>query len=521
MADGSLQTAGRLAPGASARPRSARKKLFAVHAWLGFHLAAVMALVLFTGTMATVSNEIDWLFQHDMRVSPDGEMVSWGEMEDAIKAERPGDTISFISAMEGDRFAYRAQVYDEYGRRTFVHVNQWTGEVTGETHPLTVQRFFRDLHRYLFMPNYIGLPLVTSLAFVLAVSLYTGLKTARNWRTLMVRVRTNRGARVLAGDAHKAAGVWSAWFFLVIVVTGVWYLVEFGVQVGMVASKADLSELRPRLTAERVEELGPVVEIADIDRAVAAAVEAYPELRPSAVQYPFSPRGVIAVKGRVGNPFVRDRSNAVYLDPESLDVVAVHRWREFPVFFALNEMADPLHFGYLGGLPTKLVWFLFGAAMTGLSLTGVWLTWRRLGTTTPSKAQFATMPALFVSMLFGVGWHDRLQGPDVPSSEIVLEARPLAGGASARLALATDGDGAPTGAFRIVVAAGDGWPAVESVSASAGDFNEEKPWGRFGAATDASFEAPAQALAPGSVVIVRIKQRGVAEPSTARWVLAD
>ena len=59
-----------------AKPRkkkSARRRLYDLHTWVGFHLAVIMAVVLFTGTFATVSNELDWLTQHDMRVSPDGE----------------------------------------------------------------------------------------------------------------------------------------------------------------------------------------------------------------------------------------------------------------------------------------------------------------------------------------------------------------------------------------------------------------------------------------------------------------
>jgi uncharacterized iron-regulated membrane protein len=36
-------------------------------------------------------------------------------------------------------------------------------------------------------------------------------------------------------------------------------------------------------------------------------------------------------------------------------------------------MADPLHFGSFGGWPVWLLWFLFGAALTALSFTGVYL----------------------------------------------------------------------------------------------------------------------------------------------------
>ena len=214
------------------RKKSERKQLYELHTWLGFHLALVMSLVLLTGTIATISNEIDWLIQHDMRVTPKGEFIGWGALETAARAYSPGDVVVSISSMPvssvpADHFAYRARMVNESGGQYFLHLNQWTGEVTGTTHPLTVQRFFRDLHRYLFMPNFIGLPLVTSLAFVLAVSLYTGLKTTRNWRTLATRIRLKKGARVAVGDAHKFTGIWASWFFIIIVVTGVWYLAVF------------------------------------------------------------------------------------------------------------------------------------------------------------------------------------------------------------------------------------------------------------------------------------------------------
>ncbi|MEM0930318.1 MAG: PepSY-associated TM helix domain-containing protein [Pseudomonadota bacterium] len=502
------------------KPKSNRKKLYALHSWLGFHLAAIMALVLFTGTFATISNEIDWLIQHDMRVSPDGEMVSWGEMERAILDYAPGHTIRSLSAMEGDHFAYRARVVDPYGRVNFVHVNQWTGEVTGETHLLTVQRVFRDLHRYLFMPNYIGLPLVTSLAFVLAISLYTGLKTTRNWRTIMFRVRTDKGTRILMGDAHKAAGLWGIWFFVVIIVTGVWYLIEFGVSIGYVVSKADLSELRPRLAQERVEAFGPVIKDRPLEEVVTAARAAYPELKITHIQYPSGATGLFGVQGMVGNPVIRERSNTVYLDPETLDVVSVRKWKESSLFYALNEMADPLHFGFFGGLPTKLIWFVFGAAMTGLSITGVWLTWKRLKTMQPSKTQYATMPVLLVSMLFCTAWYDRFQGPSIPAAETMLAETMLEGGVRAQLHVALDTIGEPTGLVRLTLESARGRVAVkEAVLTLNGETTGAERPRVFGRTSESRFEVAPDMLSNVSNVDIDVTFIG-AHQRTASWALS-
>jgi uncharacterized iron-regulated membrane protein len=68
---------------------------------------------------------------------------------------------------------------------------------------------------------------------------------------------------------------------------------------------------------------------------------------------------------------VRDRSNAVWLDPDTDDVLIVAKGEDLSLHQRISEMADPLHFGTFGGLITKIVWFLFGALLTGLSVTGV------------------------------------------------------------------------------------------------------------------------------------------------------
>ena len=170
-----------------------RRRLYKLHTWVGFHLAWVMSLVLLTGTFAVISHEIDWLVHGEMRVTPPSERppIDWAALEAAARDHNPGDTLLTLSRMSGDCFAYRARLINRDGQHYFLHVNQWTGEVTGETSVLTVQRVFRDLHRYLFMPNFIGLPLVTSLAFVLAISLYTGLKTTR--KDLLPELRKESG----------------------------------------------------------------------------------------------------------------------------------------------------------------------------------------------------------------------------------------------------------------------------------------------------------------------------------------
>ena len=441
-----------------------RRRLYRIHTWLGFHLAWFMSLVLLTGTFAVVAHEIDWLIQPSMRVDvpEDRQRVSWQRMEQVARDYRPGDTLVSLFEMPGDYFAYRARKIDQYGRHYFLHIDQWTGEVTGATSTFTVQRVLRDLHRYLFMPGVIGLPLVTSLAFVLAFSLYTGLKTTRKWRQAAMRIRFNKKARVAVGDYHRAAGLWSSWFFAVIIVTGVWYLVEYGV----LMSGNSLAPGRPGFDGSSEAVQTKVIEDADLGSWIDVAKQAYPNLTPNTVYFPQRPDSVVAIHGRGNDVLVRDRANSVYLHPVDGSVLEVRRSNESPWPTYLNDLADPLHFGDFAGLTIKLVWFVFGVAMTSLSLTGVWLTWKRVKSMSPSAAQWATAPILIATLLLSVSWYGRITGPAAPDAEQLLAAK-SADDIRHELVLVVDDRETPLGPVYLRSTANDGRPNIVKVEIKA------------------------------------------------------
>lgn len=484
------------------KTKSKKRKLYDLHTWLGFHLAALMSLILLTGTFAVIADEIDWLIQADMRVTPSAELVSWDKLEKAVHAYAPDDGLLWLMEGEGDYFAYRALMMGSNGKPYNLYVNQWSGQVTGVANRLTVQRFLRDLHRYLFMPSIIGLPIVCSMALVLAFSLYTGLKTTRKWRKVAVRIRTDKGNRIAIGDFHKAAGIWAIWFFVMMIVTSVWYLFEWGGALSGHRFEPD----RPGVSQLRSVEFGSVIQDADAATLLASAKAAYPNLRPTDIMYASAPRASVIVLGRTNDIFVRDRANRVFLDPVSAEVIKVQKSGKIGMIAYLNELADPLHFGSFGGLLTKVIWFIFGLAMSALSLTGVWLTWKRLKTASLSRVQIATLPIIVITIVFGFSYVQRFIAVPVSSPSQALEQQ-YQQGLQAKLHLILDEQAEFTGQVRLEVSAPNGRPnilystiSIEGQGKSATGLRPR----RIGNMVSFSSDLPIKAIAAQQTIIANI-----------------
>lgn len=357
---------------APARPRSLRSSLYRIHAWAGFHLMLLTFVVIATGTLAVIADEIDWALDPGRRIEPvAAASPDWDAMYATAAATRPGGRIVGIQLGEFDAMAARVRTVKENGRPHLVFVHPATGELTGSRHWLSVQRILRDLHRYLFiLVQGLGLPLVTVAAVVLLVQMGSGLVITRKWGKAMTTLRWHRGLRAFIGDLHRSSAMWTLWFTLLVVVTSFWYFAEWTM------TRSGHSPASPRHTVAIPEQAQGTLPLPPSSY-VEAALAAYPELRPTWVLFNTGARGAVSVMGRSTHPLVRDRASRVALDPMNAQVIAVQRPRDLTPLQYVTDLADPLHFGYFGGLWSKWLWFAAGLVLTGLAATGTWLTWRR------------------------------------------------------------------------------------------------------------------------------------------------
>lgn len=331
---------------------------------MGLKLSIFISFIMLTGTLAVFSNEIDWLINPGMRVDPttlSGE-INWPAIAKTAYAFTEGATVQSLNAPLGSRFAAYAVVVTESGERRLIYMHPSTGELQGDYSWVTAQRVLRSMHRHLFLPTNIGVPIVSAISLLLAVSVVTSFVIYKRWwRGFFQPIRFRRNARTVWGDCHRLAGVWSLWFVALMALTGLWYLAE---STGLDAPGHPSTQVPA--TDQSADQLTAALAVA-----VPAVRAAQPKLRIKRILLPGGQSGAFVFQGDHEAMLVRPRSNAVWVNANDASVRLVTDGRNLSLHQRISEMADPLHFGNFGGLWTKTIWFIFGAALTFLSVSGV------------------------------------------------------------------------------------------------------------------------------------------------------
>ncbi|MEM6803104.1 MAG: PepSY-associated TM helix domain-containing protein, partial [Bacteroidota bacterium] len=201
-----------------------RKMFFRIHSWIGIKLSILFFIVCFSGTLATLSSEMDWLFIPESRAVPQETLASRNETIKNLRAIYPEGKIEYWTSMEVPYLCDLIYM-NEGGHRSYVFANQYTGEIQGSAQ-ITFRRFFRDIHYYLFIPLGFGHFTVLIFGFLLFFSLVTGLLFYKQWYKKLFELKRGKGKVVLYRSIHRLIGVWSVPFMILFSVTGIWYFLE-------------------------------------------------------------------------------------------------------------------------------------------------------------------------------------------------------------------------------------------------------------------------------------------------------
>lgn len=352
-----------------------KKSFFEIHSWIGVRLSIIFFIVCFSGTLATLSHEMDWLFNPDIRATPQEQLASRNLIVENFTKAYPDAKMTYW--LRTDEPYLCDIIYKMEGeRRSYVFANRYTGQIQGETQ-LTIQRFFRDMHYYLFIPiQQIGNYLVLIFGFLLLISLITALFFYKKWWRKLFVLQTGKGTLVFFRSLHRLVGLWSIPFTLLFSLTGIWYFIERA-NVAGVKDKANPKSPQIINSAPKVRDTVNFSTTVDYDRAIAIVQEHIPHIKVGSLLPPQNASDQLFLSGKSDVPLVRQRANRAYIDPNTYELLAVQKAEDISTTMWLNDIADPLHFGYWGGLITKVVWFILGLGISSLILSGIWITLKR------------------------------------------------------------------------------------------------------------------------------------------------
>lgn len=350
----------------AAKPKP-RPIAFWLHNIFGLKLSLFLGFVCLTGTIATVAHEIEWLYKPEVRATAfERGSENWGALWAAAQRAYPEATLGGIGSYDRTHVGYFAKsvsATDAAGKSFTIYVDPGTGQVTGHEYGRSLQDAMRALHYYLFIPRDVGFYLVTSLAFVLLGSLVTGLIVYKKfWRGFFKRPRTDRNLRTLMGDLHRLIGLWSTWFVAVISLTSIYYFFEWDM--------VDWESATPAVPADSMIETASADQIA---RWTALARAAKPGFAITGIALPYGETEPVIVQGHWQAALVRERADAVFIDPATDRIVGQRTAHAMGVGERIVHTVDPLHFGTFGGLVTRLIWAAFGLLLTGLAFSGAYI----------------------------------------------------------------------------------------------------------------------------------------------------
>lgn len=345
---------------------------FQLHGWSSLPIWLIFCFVCITGTISVFSHELTWLTNPASRATNPDNVPAKPVAELVAEVEKAYPTADVGTVMVFEPYLVNAVIFTDHDKPyAIAYVNQYSGEIQQINEGITFIGFMRSLHGWLLFPwpgSYsVGYYLVSAMALVMLGALVTGLVIYKNfWRSFtQPKIRLNQGKKTVLTDLHRLAGVWSIWFLIVMSATGLWYLV----QAVMWHADIDIEEHAPLVAAEQLPaaQTKPPVSFGD---AMTIAQQRFPDFQPSYLMLPEHNRGMYSLMGGGDHIFYDQYSYNLSINPWTGDIAHEKSPQSMTALQTVMHIADPLHYGTLGGIWTKAIWFLFGLILSGMSITG-------------------------------------------------------------------------------------------------------------------------------------------------------
>ena len=355
------------------------RAMLAGHSALGLAFAALIYLVCFSGSIAVFTQEFS---RWEQPQGPALYAVSPRAADAAVQATltkipKPHDLLVRLPTPDHPRLTVHGDDADG-GEHTYVA--DQAGRLVGEAHvPWT--EFQAKLHTALHLPRAFGGFVVGLTGVALLSSLVSGVLSHPRVFKDAFAFRWGGGKRLQEADLHNRISVWGLPFHLIVSLTGA-FLGLTTIIVGVLALatfKGDTSKAYALFQGPNVQDdPRPAAKVIDMAAVLGAVAVGYPNARPTYIylEHP-GERGQHALVN-VATEARLSRGETVVVDGEGRSLGEVG-YESGALGLGLLSAMTPLHFGWFGGWPVKIAYFLLGLGLTTVTASGVaiWLARRR------------------------------------------------------------------------------------------------------------------------------------------------
>ncbi|WP_256012774.1 PepSY-associated TM helix domain-containing protein [Desertivirga xinjiangensis] len=368
-----------------------------LHLWLGLISGIIVFVVCLTGAL--------WVFRYEVYYFTDAyQRVEEKQQAFLQPSELAEQGKAYLSAKKDTGAVFGSITYGKgksailrFGlppqKFALLYLNPYTGEVLHEKRePSPAEKFFifiRAGHRFFWLPQKIGSPLVGTGCIIFVITLITGLiwwwpkKWTRKTREKSFKIKCNAKWKRLNIDLHNVLGFYSLLFVLLLTITGITYSFHWfadGVYKILTWKRYERTVERGPLS-DTLLSLKPVIKSKE-DLVWLDIQRRHPDYARVVINVPEQARQTYHASAFFGDGTLIYNRAQYYYDQFSLKPLRLHtqdglRYQELSLGEKIFRMDFDIHTGQILGLPSKILAFIASIIGAGLPVTGTIIWYNR------------------------------------------------------------------------------------------------------------------------------------------------
>jgi uncharacterized iron-regulated membrane protein len=369
--------------------RDMNKTLFKWHGYAGLFAFIPILLICLSGSILVFKYELDSLIRGDMvNVTNVTERLTTDELKNTINAAHPEYEISgWVLFQEEQRsdvvYLIKKGTSDWY----HIYIDAYTGDILSP--PSVATTYFTDwlveFHAS-FLLDHTGLVITTFYAFFLMFLGISGLIIYRKFWLNLFKLRTNVRRILFFSDLHKLVGVYSTPIFLILGITGGYWNIAHIVHEYEEHANEPEFVMQGRLYNDDL----------SVDGLQKKAQARITEFEATYIRFPNDNKDHFAFFGDVHtrNPLISEYASSISFDRDNGDYISHLDIREASALTVVLDTFRRLHFGNFAGLISKILWCVAGITPLILTVTGLYMWFKRRKQRLAKKQRLAQKNAL-------------------------------------------------------------------------------------------------------------------------------